>query len=121
MAEFDSVTVSAEPHQFRTRNDANRTQRTRSKQIENSAKSTDPIDLLPLITVWLQVRTKRARECATRQRRLHLFALQISRIPYGLVRALFTFILVCSHLPSTLVKGGKRDAALRSYAFAPAE
>src|SRR5215213_1376014 len=33
-----------------------RAQRTRLKSIENTAQSTKPIGILPLITVWLQVR-----------------------------------------------------------------
>jgi len=41
--------------QFRTRNDLNKPQRTRSKSNENAVKSTKLIDILPLITVWLQV------------------------------------------------------------------
>jgi hypothetical protein len=44
------------PHQFRARNNLIRTQRTRSKSNKNAAKSTKLIDILPLITVWLQVR-----------------------------------------------------------------
>jgi hypothetical protein len=44
------------PHQFRTRNNLIRTQRTRSKSNKTAAKSTKLIDILPLITVWLQVR-----------------------------------------------------------------
>jgi hypothetical protein len=44
------------PHQFRTRNNLIGTQRTQSNSNENPAKSTKPIDILPLITVWLQVR-----------------------------------------------------------------
>jgi hypothetical protein len=44
------------PHQFRTRNGPNKPQQTRSKTNESTAKSTNPIDILPLITVWLQVR-----------------------------------------------------------------
>jgi hypothetical protein len=44
------------PHQFRTRNDLIKAQRTRTKSNENTAKSTKLIDILPLITVWLQVR-----------------------------------------------------------------
>jgi hypothetical protein len=43
-------------HQFRTRNDLIKTQRTRSNSNENAAKSTKLIHILPLITVWLQVR-----------------------------------------------------------------
>src|SRR5882757_2995119 len=48
--------ASETPHQFRTRNNLIRTQRTRSKSNKNAAKSTKLIDILPLITVWLQVR-----------------------------------------------------------------
>jgi hypothetical protein len=43
------------PHQFRTRNDLAKTQRTRLNSDENTAKSTKRIVILPLITVWLQV------------------------------------------------------------------
>src|SRR6202011_2030378 len=43
-------------HQFRTRNDHIKAQRTRTRPNENAAKSTNLIDMLPLITVWLQVR-----------------------------------------------------------------
>jgi hypothetical protein len=48
--------ASETPHQFRTRNNLIRTQRTRSKSNKYAAKSTELIDILPLITVWLQVR-----------------------------------------------------------------
>jgi hypothetical protein len=48
--------ASETPHQFRTRNNLIRTQRTRSKLNKNAVKSTKLTDLLPLITVWLQVR-----------------------------------------------------------------
>jgi hypothetical protein len=48
--------ASEAPHQFRTRNNLIRTQRTRSKSNKNAAKSRKLIDILPLITVWLQVR-----------------------------------------------------------------
>jgi hypothetical protein len=44
------------PHQFRTRNDLAKTQRTRSNSNENAAKSTKLIIIPSLITVWLQVR-----------------------------------------------------------------
>jgi hypothetical protein len=44
------------PHQFRTKNDLIKPQQTRSKSNENPAKSTNLIDIRPLITVWLQVR-----------------------------------------------------------------
>jgi len=44
------------PLQFRTRNDLTEAQRTRSNRGENALKSTKLIDILPLITVWLQVR-----------------------------------------------------------------
>jgi len=47
--------ANAEPHQFRTRNDLNKPQRTRSKSNENRTKSTKLIDILPLITVSLQL------------------------------------------------------------------
>jgi hypothetical protein len=42
-------------HQFRTRKDLNKAQRTRSKSNESAGKSTKLIDILPLKTVWLQV------------------------------------------------------------------
>ena len=35
------------PHQFHTRNDLNKPQRTRSKSSENAVNSTSPIDILP--------------------------------------------------------------------------
>jgi hypothetical protein len=44
------------PHQFRTRNNLNKPEQTRSKPNKNAGKSTKLIDILPLITVWLQVR-----------------------------------------------------------------
>jgi hypothetical protein len=44
------------PHQFRTRNELNKTQRTRSITDENAGKSTITTVILPLITVRLQVR-----------------------------------------------------------------
>jgi hypothetical protein len=44
------------PHQFRTRNDSAKMQRTRSNSNENNANSTKRVDIPPLITVWLQVR-----------------------------------------------------------------
>jgi hypothetical protein len=44
------------PHQFRTRNDLNKTQRTRSITDKNAGKSTIATVILPLITGWLQVR-----------------------------------------------------------------
>src|SRR6266436_2661260 len=47
---------SEHPHRFRTRNDLNKAQQARSKANENTAKSMKLTDLLPLITVWLQVR-----------------------------------------------------------------
>ena len=43
-------------HRFRTRNDLAKMQRTPSNANENAAKSTKPIDIPLLITVWLQVR-----------------------------------------------------------------
>jgi hypothetical protein len=46
----------ASPHQFRTRNAPTKAQRTRSNSNEKTAKSTNLIDIPPLITVWLQVR-----------------------------------------------------------------
>jgi hypothetical protein len=43
------------PHQFRTRNDPIKRQRPRSNAKDKAAKSTNLIDILPLIPVWLQV------------------------------------------------------------------
>jgi|tagenome__1003787_1003787.scaffolds.fasta_scaffold20661204_2 hypothetical protein len=48
--------IDALPHQFRTRNNLNEPKQTGSKRNKTSAKSTNLIDSLPLITVWLQVR-----------------------------------------------------------------
>ena len=45
-----------EPHQFRTRNVLDKATRTQSISNENSTKSIKPTLILPLITVWLQVR-----------------------------------------------------------------
>ncbi len=47
---------TAPPHQIRTRNDAIEAHRTRSKSNRSTAKSTKATNILPLITVWLQVR-----------------------------------------------------------------
>ena len=44
------------PHQFRTRNDLVEAQRIRTAGIEKEGKSTKSAIILPLITVWLQVR-----------------------------------------------------------------
>ncbi|MEH2558070.1 hypothetical protein V1286_005599 [Bradyrhizobium algeriense] len=44
------------PHQSRTRNDLNKPQRTQPNSNENVEESTKPTIVLPLITVWLQVR-----------------------------------------------------------------
>jgi hypothetical protein len=44
------------PHQFRTRNDLDKAQQTRSKSNEKLSNSTKLTDIPPLITVWLQVR-----------------------------------------------------------------
>jgi hypothetical protein len=46
------------PHQFRARNDLIEPQRTRTRSNENAGKSTKPVDILPLITVWLQARVQ---------------------------------------------------------------
>jgi hypothetical protein len=46
----------ASPHQFRTRNAPAKAQRTRSNSNEKTAKSTNLIDILLLITVWAQLR-----------------------------------------------------------------
>jgi hypothetical protein len=43
------------PHQFRTRNDLDKSQQTRSKSNENVTKSTKLTFILALITAWLQV------------------------------------------------------------------
>jgi len=48
-----SVTM---PQQFRTRNERAKMQRTPTNSSDNEVKSTKLIDILPLITVWLQVR-----------------------------------------------------------------
>jgi len=48
--------ASEGPHQFRTRNGLNETQRRQSDTNKRQGKSTKPTDILPLITVWLQVR-----------------------------------------------------------------
>jgi hypothetical protein len=44
------------PYKFCTRNGFNKAQRTRPKSNEIIAESTELIDILPLITVWLHVR-----------------------------------------------------------------
>ena len=51
-----SAMISLGPHQFRTRKDAAKPQRTRSIPHENAVESTKATFILPLITVWLQVR-----------------------------------------------------------------
>jgi hypothetical protein len=51
-----AVPQTHKPHLFRTRNDLDKAQRTRSKSNESTARSTKLIDILPLITVWLKVR-----------------------------------------------------------------
>ena len=51
----------SEPHQFRTRINRIEAQRTRSKSNKSAGKSTNPIDILPLITVWLQVQDRSYR------------------------------------------------------------
>lgn len=48
--------TSRQPHQFRTRNGVNKPLRTPSNSNKTAAKSTNLIDSLPLITVWLQIR-----------------------------------------------------------------
>ena len=53
---FHRRKVKIRPHQFRTRNSAIESPRMRLNPNENAAKSTKAIDILPLITVWLQVR-----------------------------------------------------------------
>jgi hypothetical protein len=50
------------PHQFRIRNGRDKARRTRSISNENTAKSTNLIDILPLITVRLQVESCRAHQ-----------------------------------------------------------
>src|SRR5438445_8066028 len=52
----DGLDVGRGPHQFRTRNDLSKMQRTRSKSNETAAKSTKLSFIPSLITVWLQVR-----------------------------------------------------------------
>jgi hypothetical protein len=54
--DLETTTVQSVPHQFRTRNGFAKPRQTRSGADENAAKSTKLIDILPLITVWLQVR-----------------------------------------------------------------
>jgi hypothetical protein len=54
----------ASPHQFRTRNAPTKARRRRSNSSEKTAKSTNPIDIPPLITVWLQVRVLPGRSLA---------------------------------------------------------
>src|SRR5580704_10314175 len=44
------------PHQFRTRNGVDETQRTQTKSNKRTVKSTKLIDIPSLITVWLEVR-----------------------------------------------------------------
>jgi hypothetical protein len=51
----EAVPLSWPPHQFRTRNNLIKMQRTRPKSNKTTAKSTDLIDIPSLITVWLQV------------------------------------------------------------------
>jgi hypothetical protein len=53
--ETSHSTEARGPHQFRTRNNLIETQRTRSKSNKTTAKSTNLIGILPLITVWLKV------------------------------------------------------------------
>jgi hypothetical protein len=50
------------PHQFRTRDDPNKPDRLQSVSNENSTNSTKPTIILPLITVWLQVRAIQFRK-----------------------------------------------------------
>ena len=47
------------PHQLRTRMYVSETIRMRSNSDETAGKSTEPKDILPLITVWLQVQVLR--------------------------------------------------------------
>jgi hypothetical protein len=54
--EFCPLTDGGPPHQFRTRNDAAKTQRTLSNSNETAAKSTNLIDIPSLITGWLRLR-----------------------------------------------------------------
>jgi hypothetical protein len=65
------------PHQFRTRNDLNETQQTRSKANKNTANSTKPIVILSLITVWLQVRVL---PCRAHQQINHLSGLHSASV-----------------------------------------
>jgi hypothetical protein len=53
--------ASGGPHQFRTRNGVNETQRKQPDTNKREGKSTNLVDILPLITVWLQVRFQNRR------------------------------------------------------------
>jgi hypothetical protein len=55
-ADDDPVASVRLPHQFHTRNDLVKAQRTRSAFAKRARKSTKLSCILPLITVWLQVR-----------------------------------------------------------------
>jgi hypothetical protein len=48
--------ASEAPHQFRTRNGVNELQRKQPDTNKKGRRSTKLVDILPLITVWLQVR-----------------------------------------------------------------
>ncbi len=50
------LNVSGDRTSFRTRNNLAKVQRTRTESNESAVKSTKLVDILPLITVWLQVR-----------------------------------------------------------------
>jgi hypothetical protein len=52
------LNVETQPHQFRTRNSANEPSRTQSNLSKNAVKSTKAINILPLITVWAQLRVQ---------------------------------------------------------------
>jgi hypothetical protein len=51
---------------FRIRNDRSTMQRTQSNSNEKTAQSTNPIDILPLITTWEQVRVPGAKSITYR-------------------------------------------------------
>jgi len=48
--------IADEPHQFGTRNDLIKRNEREQSRTKNAAKSTKLLDILPLITVWLQIR-----------------------------------------------------------------
>src|SRR3981081_122967 len=56
LSDLSRVGQNVLPHQFRSRNDRIKAQRRRAIQNENAGRSTNLTVILPLITVWLQVR-----------------------------------------------------------------